>query len=133
MLIADEKGLDRGVVWRWLFGALAVGVLGFVLLRAGLHWLLATGLVVFAALRKLWPLLARIRGGSARSAPSSRARRRMTRREAAEVLGVDEHATKEEILAEYRRVIKQVHPDRGGSDYLAAQVNEAREVLLRDG
>jgi hypothetical protein len=56
----------------------------------------------------------------------------MTRSEALLVLGLEEGATKQEILAQYRRLITKVHPDTpGGSTYLAAQINQARDILLR--
>lgn len=56
----------------------------------------------------------------------------MTREQAFAVLGLDEGATREEIKAAYQRIISSLHPDHGGSDYLAAQVNEAKAVLLDD-
>jgi len=56
----------------------------------------------------------------------------MTRDQALAVLGLSEGASREEIKAAYQRIISGLHPDHGGSDYLAAQVNEAKAVLLRD-
>lgn len=56
----------------------------------------------------------------------------MTRGQALSVLGLEEGATKKEIKAAYQRIISGLHPDHGGSDYLAAQVNEAKAVLLDD-
>jgi len=50
--------------------------------------------------------------------------------EAASVLGVGEGADPAEIRAAHKRLISQMHPDKGGSDYLAAKVNDARKVLL---
>ena len=46
------------------------------------------------------------------------------------VLGVNEDASKEEILDAYKRLIQHVHPDRGGSSYLTSELNEAKKVLL---
>lgn len=47
------------------------------------------------------------------------------------ILGLDAKATPEEILARHRQLIQKIHPDRGGSDFLAAQINQAKDVLLR--
>jgi curved DNA-binding protein CbpA len=55
---------------------------------------------------------------------------KMTREEAYRVLGLSPGATREEIVAEYRRLMKRVHPDQGGTTYLAAQLNEAKDCLL---
>lgn len=54
----------------------------------------------------------------------------LSQAEACEVLGVAEHATREEVEAAYKRLIQRVHPDRGGSDWLAARLTAARDVLL---
>jgi hypothetical protein len=67
-------------------------------------------------------------GGKA--APPSR-RGKMTEEEAYQVLGVPAGASAEEIGRAHRSLMKRLHPDQGGSNYLAAQINEAKDVLLR--
>jgi hypothetical protein len=55
---------------------------------------------------------------------------RMTREEALRVLGLGEGVGEPEIRAAHRRLMRAAHPDQGGSDWLAARLNEARDVLL---
>jgi hypothetical protein len=51
--------------------------------------------------------------------------------EAREILGVGESADRSEIEAAYRRAMQRAHPDHGGTDALAARINEARDLLLK--
>ena len=57
----------------------------------------------------------------------------MDRAEAYEVLGLSPDASQEQIQAAYRRLMQRLHPDHGGSAYLAARLNQARTILLREG
>jgi DnaJ family protein C protein 19 len=131
----------------WLLGAV---LLGLLLLRFGLQWLAVVGGVLVAVLRvvgpllRLWPALGqllgqlqgRVAGGSppgsqrAGAHPGSGRMARMTQEEALAVLGLDPGASREDVQREYRRLIKKLHPDLGGSTYLTAKLNEARDVLL---
>ncbi|EUB58392.1 Mitochondrial import inner membrane translocase subunit TIM14 [Echinococcus granulosus] len=55
--------------------------------------------------------------------------RKMSRREAALILGVPQSASKSKIRESYKRIMLLNHPDRGGSPYLAAKINEAKDYL----
>jgi DnaJ homolog subfamily C member 19 len=54
----------------------------------------------------------------------------MTREEAYQVLGLQVGATEAEIRAAHHRLMRAAHPDSGGSDWMAARINQARDVLL---
>jgi hypothetical protein len=150
-----SRAASRRKSWSpyWLLGAV---LLGLVLLRFGVNWIVVAAGMVAALLRgvlpllRLLPLLESVRrvasnrpGGPGAGAPGSgpdgsgsssssgggRRPERMTRREALQVFGLDEDATREDVQREYRRLMRQVHPDLGGSSYLAAKLNEAKDVL----
>lgn len=125
-LTASESEAGRRRVEQILTGALVVAGAVFLLARAGLPWL-AVGLVVlYVVSRRL--------GDWVRPKPRnddvSASRRSMSREEAYQVLGLSPGASPDQIRAEYRRLMKKMHPDQGGTTYLAARINEAKDVLL---
>lgn len=63
-------------------------------------------------------------GGAAPGAPA------MDEAQALQVLGLPADAARNDIVDAHRRLMQKLHPDRGGTDYLAATLNQAKEVLL---
>lgn len=68
-------------------------------------------------------------GGGQRRAPGTGA---MTEQEAYQVLGLEAGASAAEIRKAHRRLMQRLHPDLGGTSFLAARINEAKDVLLSD-
>lgn len=133
MMRAFARAEPRAVAaaFRWAGGA-AAALIALALILTG-----RGGVVVGLAAVAAPYLLARWRSGPGgaqgdrpRQAPPGRSSSGMTREEAYAVLGLAPGAGEAEIRAAHRRLMKACHPDHGGSDALAARVNQAKDVLL---
>lgn len=82
----------------------------------------------------LWSWVGQARPGASPRRPGARSRTDsrsgMTREEAYAVLGLQPGASEAAIRAAHLRLMRSAHPDAGGSDWLAARINQARDVLL---
>jgi len=121
--------LARGE-WRAGAGLIGIGTVtggGFLLIRGA--WEL--GLTLVALGGGLIAAARSERGPAARPQGWSPAAQRFSAEEARALLGVREGADAEEVRAAYARLIRVLHPDRGGTSGLAAQLNAARDRLLK--
>ncbi len=117
-----------------------LGLILFAVLTGRAHWLAALITALLPAVKWLLgqavrnlPFLHNLyRQRQSRQQPNpAQVRNQLTESEALQILGLEPGASKEEIIAAHKRLIQKLHPDMGGNDYLAAQLNAARDLLLR--
>ena len=138
--IKKAKGEEKKKLIIWSIAGSVIAVLGFLAVTGRLNFITAaiTGAVALlpkaAQLLRYLPILNKVRQQASSSnqqrnsqAPSQTA---MNHKQACDVLGIPTDASKEEIIKAHKRMMQKVHPDRGGSDYLAAQINQAKDTLL---
>lgn len=124
---------------------LVLTILGFLLLTGRLNILIALLGLIGAGLARLLPLLLKYapyiqrlwqwrqqqaQSGQAYQQARSSNPASMTREQALAILGLDTHADQAAIIDAHRRLMAKLHPDKGGTDYLAAQLNLAKQTLL---
>ena len=125
--LSGRRGGLGGKQWRLLSAALAVvAFAGAAYVGVRGEWGRAVVLVVVG----LW-LASTVRTARAASAPKGQPAINLGDAEARSILGVGPQASKAEIQAAYARLMRVAHPDAGGTDGLAAQLNAARDRLLR--
>lgn len=122
---------------------ISVAIIFVVLAASGrVHWVGALLASLLAGLRFALPLLirslpllqslfnAKVSANQQQTPTTPKGSSDLSVDEALEVLGLEGKPSKEDIIEAHRRLIQKLHPDRGGNDYLAAKLNQAKEVLL---
>jgi hypothetical protein len=133
---AQISSIKQFSIWTLAIGGLALTVMLFLTGRGSLA---IAALVLLGPM--VWSWVAEGKrgkvpppgGGGANwnRRPGARPSSGMSVAEALEVLGLTPGASKAEIRAAHHRLMRASHPDAGGSDWLAARINQARDVLLK--
>lgn len=119
---------------------LLIGILLILVVTGRLHWVGAILAAALAFVRQSMPYVIKYfpvfmqwyhsRGTAGESRQTSRQTPgTMSVEEALQILGLSGTPDRDEITRAYRKVMQQMHPDRGGNEYFAAKVNQARDVL----
>ena len=142
--VSKAKGAERKKMIMWSIIGGVLTVLGLLAVTGHLNIITAmiAGVVALLpramALAKYIPFVSRLyqqhgqqqAQHNQQDSQSANGKHSMSPEEAREVLGLKPECTKDDIILAHRRMMQKVHPDRGGSDYLASQINTAKDVLL---
>ena len=115
-----------------------LGVVLALIATGRAHWVtgLLAGLIAIASrvtqLAAYFPILKTLFPNAANKKEKMNAQspRDMSKEMAAEILGVPVEANADEIRLAHKRLMQKIHPDRGGSEALAKQINQAKDVLI---
>ena len=131
----------KSLYWKLGLSGLAI-VLILLAVTGRIHWIGAMIGALIPVVRRSLPFLikmfplfyqyigARTQTGNHGQHASAQSNSDLDEAAAYEVLGLSPGASKEEIIQAHRKMMQKMHPDRGGSDYLAAQINQAKDLLI---
>lgn len=141
--INSARGAERKKLIVWSVTGVAIAIIGLLAVTGHLNIITAAIAGLVAMIPRILPLLkylpfaSRLFQQNAQSnqytnsqPPPQRGKQTMSTEEAEEILGLKPGYSKDDIIQAHRRMMQKVHPDRGGSDYLAAQINKAKDTLL---
>ena len=124
------------------YGIYALIIIMIILVITGrMHWVAAAITALIPILQKLFilglrffPFLSKFyqyKEQSTQKTSTKPNQSKMDLEEALKIFGLEQSPlTEKEIIQRHRELIQKIHPDRGGSDYLAAQINTAKDVLI---
>ncbi|MCV6620974.1 MAG: hypothetical protein OIF51_04390 [Cellvibrionaceae bacterium] len=127
---ADRKRLITG----WLLW-LTVAIVVAMALTGRLHWIggLMALSVPFIRQFALWFMQRKLNEMDAKSnSQEVSSESEMDRQKALQILNLGEQPNREEIVQAHRKMMQKNHPDQGGSDYLAAMLNQAKDLLIQE-
>ncbi len=132
---ADKTQRNRSLISILLYGIAAA--LLILVLTGRIPWLFALFSAavpwIYRALtvKQMWNRFNQSRHNNTHRGESrSSTIAKMTREQAYKILDLPVGASQQDIIDAHRRLIQKVHPDRGGSDFLATQINQAKDILL---
>jgi hypothetical protein len=120
----------------------AAAILLLLVMTGRLHWV-AAGLAALLPLAqklfytgmrlmpflKYWQAKKQGKPNSEQASPASSFSGKMSVKEAQEIMGLKSLESVAQVSKRHKELMQKMHPDRGGSDYLAAQINQAKETL----
>ncbi|MGS2722396.1 J domain-containing protein [Porticoccus sp. GXU_MW_L64] len=126
----------KGFLLKSAFWAL-LGILVVLAITGRMHWIAVVfaSLVpvvkgLFGLLLRVLPLIKLRRSDTQNTTQAPPQQSNISEQEAWEILGLQPGASKEDIISAHKKLIQKLHPDRGGNDYLAARINQAKDKLL---
>lgn len=136
----QQQPPEKRTALRWRYGLYALLGLAVLLVISGrLHWVAGAIAAIFPLIQRFFPLIARalpfLKGRvtpSTNQSPPTTHSATMDKDKAMQIFGFNSLPEEEAIIQRHRELMQKNHPDRGGSDFLAAQINEAKEVLLAE-